>query len=92
MKKSWLPCQRQCGFPHSAAVTPPHQHVCRCMGYETLVDALETGDGTCDVGLGGVTVSTEKEAAGIIVSAAFALGARGKLKWQKPWVTYRAYC
>ncbi len=39
----------------------------RCMAYDALVQALMANDGTCDVGLGGVTVSTEKEAAGISV-------------------------
>lgn len=33
-----------------------------------MVQALERADGSCDVGLGAITVSTEREAAGITFS------------------------
>lgn len=40
------------------------------MDYDALVKSLKASDGACDVGVGGVTVSTELEAAGITVRPA----------------------
>lgn len=53
-----------CSLP---LLAPPAAR-CRCMEFGAMLESLRTRDGVCDVGLGAITHTREREEAGIVVS------------------------
>lgn len=58
MSHAPLPCTRRC----------PR----RCIEFDGMLESLRSRDGVCDVGLGAITITQEREDSGIVVSRAAA--------------------